>query len=124
MTSATFGFPAVLDRPKPPLPPVQSPLPAFPRIRRSLATAYRIDAEIRDGICPHQAGAARKLGMTRARVTQLSNLLFLSPAIQEAILTGPALELRELSERRLRHIAAVPDWDTQAVLWARLRARA
>ena len=122
MTSATFGFPAVLGRPKPPPPPEVAPPPAFPRIRRSLATAYRIDAEIRDGICPDQAGAARKLGMTRARVTQLSNLLFLSPAIQEAILTDPASELRDLSERRLRHIAAVPDWGEQIVLWDRLRA--
>ena len=50
------------------------------------------------------AEAAVKLGITRARVSQVMQLMNLSPRIQEEILTGSIAP----SERRLRAIAAIP----------------
>ncbi len=53
------------------------------------------------------ADAARQLGVTRAGMTQLTNLLNLSARVQEALLLG---DLR-LSERRIRALAAGAEWD-------------
>ncbi len=119
---ATFEFPEVLCRPAPP-PEPPAPPPALPPVLRALAMAHRIQDEIHAGTCRDLAEAARKLGVSRARVTQLSNLLLLSPTIQTAILTASPGDLQDLTERRLRHIVAVPDWDGQAALWARLRPK-
>ena len=61
-----------------------------------------------------QAGHAPMLlrGLTRARLTQIMNLLLLAPEIQCRIATG---EL-PLIERALRRVVGEPDWDEQLVL--------
>jgi hypothetical protein len=61
-----------------------------------------------------QADIARREGVSRARVTQVLMLLRLAPEIQERILgmpkkTGPS----RISERRLRPIAHMGDWEHQ-----------
>lgn len=57
--------------------------------------------------------------MTRARVTQIMNLLHLAPDIQEAILVLPRVEAGRdpITERELRPIAAIPDWRKQRAAW-------
>ena len=55
--------------------------------------------------------AARKLGLTRARMTQISNLLLLSLNIQEQVLLG---RLR-ISERDLRAPCQKPCWADQGI---------
>jgi hypothetical protein len=67
-----------------------------------------------------QAELARLGHVTRARVTQIMNLLNLAPGIQEAILFLPRVEHGRdpISERDLRPIAAVADWRKQSSLWA------
>ena len=60
-----------------------------PRVARMLALAHEIDRLIRAGELRDLADAARAMGLTRARVTQIANLLLLAPAIQEAILELP-----------------------------------
>ena len=50
---------------------------------------------------------ARQLGITRARITQLTNLLNLSPRVQEALLVGDL----QLSERRIRELVAGAEWE-------------
>ena len=84
-----------------------------------LALAHRIDGMIRDGEVDDLADAARRLGLTRARVTQIANLLLLAPAIQEAILDlAPVTTGRDpISERQLRPIVAEPDWNEQIKMW-------
>ncbi len=90
-----------------------------PRVARTLALAHRIDAMIRAGELRDLADAAQMLGLTRARVSQISNLLLLAPAIQEAILNLPSVtnERNSISERALRRIVAEPDWTRQRLLW-------
>ncbi len=59
------------------------------------------------------AEAAAKLGITRARMSQVLQLMNLSAGIQEEILTGSIAP----SERRLRSIASSPDWAEQQARW-------
>lgn len=90
-----------------------------PRVMRLLALAHRIDGMVRDGELDDMAEAARQLNLTRARVTQITNLLLLAPEIQEAILDLPlVIKGRDsITERQLRPIAAEPDWNKQRSMW-------
>ena len=83
------------------------------RLQDNLALLARA-GELRD-----LADAARTLGLTRARVTQIANLLLLAPMIQEAILSlSPVTSGRDpVSERALRGIVAEVDWNRQLELW-------
>ena len=67
--------------------------------------------EIRDW-----AEAARWVGVTRARMTQIANLLLLAPKIQEGILSLPnvARGPDPVTEHALRAAAAHADWQRQA----------
>ena len=61
------------------------------------------------------ADIARLSGITRARATQIMNLLHLAPDIQEKILFLPqTVDGRApITERALRDIAAQTDWTVQ-----------
>ena len=52
---------------------------------------------------------AARVGLTRARPTQLMHLLLLAPAVQERI----AMRDLVLSERALRRVVTERDWDGQ-----------
>ena len=69
------------------------------------------------------ADIARLGHVTRARVTQIMNLLNLAPDIQEEILFLPrTTQGRDpIPERHLRPIAAILDWCKQRNLWANIR---
>lgn len=91
----------------------------LPRVARLLALAHRIDGMIRSGDLRDWADAARLVKVTRARMTQIANLLLLAPNIQESLAGLPAvLEGRELiTERCLRAITAEPAWHEQNQRW-------
>lgn len=58
-------------------------------------------------------GFLAQLGLvTRARLTQIMNLLLLAPDIQEAILIQ-AGDAWGMPERRIRRLVAIPFWDDQ-----------
>ena len=86
-----------------------------PRVARLLAFAHEIERRIRAGELNDLAHAARVFGLTRARVTQITNLLLLAPAIQEEILTMPSVTggRDRITERALRAIVAEPVWEQQ-----------
>jgi len=88
-----------------------------------LALAHKIDRMIRDGELQDLAEAARAVGVTRARMTQIANLLLLAPEIQEAILDLPPVTQRReyVSERSLRTIVVEPNWHVQRRLWDEAR---
>jgi hypothetical protein len=86
-----------------------------PRITQLLVLAYGIDGMIRAGQIQDWAEAARLLGVTRARMTQIGNLLLLAPCVQEAILLSsnqPPSQSR-WTERSLRDVIAHPGWGNQ-----------
>ena len=89
---------------------------------RLLAFAHEIERRIRAGELDDLARAARVFGLTRARVTQIVNLMLLAPEIQEAILGMlPVTVGRDpITERTLRPVVAEPVWERQASLWSTL----
>ena len=91
----------------------------IPRVARVLALAHKIDVKIRAGELRDLADAGRAIGVTRARISQITKLLLLAPEIQEAILDLPLVTNRRdpVSERALRQIVAEPDWTRQRLLW-------
>jgi hypothetical protein len=90
-----------------------------PRVSRIMALAVRFDGLIRDGIVKDQAELARLGHVTRARLTQIMDLLCLAPDIQEAVLFLPPVERgrQSLIEKQLRRIAATPTWGKQRRMW-------
>ena len=84
-----------------------------------MALALRLDRLIREGEITDQAEIARLGNVTRARVTQIMNLLLLAPDIQEALLTLPrTIRGRDpIREKHVRPIAAEPDWQVQRGMW-------
>ena len=90
-----------------------------PRVARHLALAHEIERRIRAGEFDDLAHAARAFGLTRARVTQLSNLTLLAPAIQAEILAIPPITQGRdpITERTLRPIVAEPVWERQVEMW-------
>jgi hypothetical protein len=93
-----------------------------PRVSRLMALAIRFDQLIRDGVVSDQAELARLGHVSRARLTQVMNLLCLAPDIQEAILFLATRERGRdaLTERQLRPIAATAKWSKQRKLWEAL----
>ena len=81
------------------------------RAARMLALAHHVERLVEAGDLAGYAEAARALGITRARLTQVMNLLLLAPEIQEQILTGTLC----LSERRLRVVVAETYWEQQCI---------
>ncbi len=88
-----------------------------------LALAHKIDAKIRAGQLQDLADTARAIGVTRARMTQIMNLLLLGPEIQEQILDMPPVTngRDSVSERSLREIVAEPSWTRQGLLWGEVK---
>jgi hypothetical protein len=91
----------------------------IPRVARLMALAIRFDQLIRDGVVADQAELARLGRVTRARVTQIMNLLQLAPDLQEAILFLPATPRGRdaIAERQIRPIAAMSSWSVQRKMW-------
>jgi len=83
----------------------------LPRITRLMALAIKLDAGLEAGRLKDLADIARLSGITRARATQIMNLLLLAPDIQESILFLP--RTAPLTERALRDVASLPDWSAQ-----------
>jgi len=94
--------------------PPEKPTARVPRVARLLALAHRIDEMIRSGELNNWAEAARSLGISRARVTQIANLLLLSPSLQETILdhTGQ----NPINEYPLRSTTAKAIWHEQLLV--------
>ena len=93
----------------PAAPAVASPTPVS-RAARQLALAHHIERLVEAGELADYAEAARVLGLTRARVTQVMNLLLLAPDVQERVLCAD----ERVSQRRLRDAVGEPCWGTQA----------
>ncbi len=90
-----------------------------PRISRFMALAIRFERLIQAGEVADYAELARLGHVTRARITQIMNLLLLSPDLQEQLLFLPRIEggRDEIHLRQLQAIAAVADWRKQRRFW-------
>jgi hypothetical protein len=84
----------------------EPPPECVPRIARLMALAIHFDQLIRDGVVENYADLARLGGVSRARITQIMNLLNLPAAEQERLLF--ATEWDAQTPNRLRKIAHSP----------------
>lgn len=84
-----------------------------------LALAHTMNALLRDGTVGDQRELADVMGLTRARVTQLLDLVLLAPDIQEQLLDGAVGDER-VTERALRKVVRARCWEGQRRLWASL----
>ena len=97
--------------------------PRIPRITRLMALAIKFQAMIDCGDVRDYADLARLGYVTRARLTQIMNLLNLAPDIQDEILSaypppdGDALPV----ERHLRAISQIVLWSNQRPEWMILK---
>jgi hypothetical protein len=97
----------------------ETPRGRVPRVAKLMALAIRFDQLIRDGVVADQAELARIGHVSRARLTQIMNLLSLAPDIQEDLLMLPTLEFgrNTFTEKHLRTIVGVLDWKSQRQMW-------
>jgi hypothetical protein len=97
----------------------------LPRITRLMALAIKFDGLIREGVVHDYADLARLGYVTRARLTQIMNLLLLAPDIQQELLFLPkTLTGRDpVSERSIRQITAIVRWDRQRKAWRGMYGR-
>jgi len=68
--------------------PSSTPCPIVSRAARNLALAHHIERLIERGELRDYAHAAQRLGITRARMTQVMNLFLLPIAEQEDLILG------------------------------------
>jgi len=86
-----------------------SPCAAGTATARLLALAHAIDRQVRAGTLRDYREAARRLGVSHARVSQITGLLLLAPGIQADLVAGQAA----WSEVLLRAASQCVDWVEQ-----------
>jgi len=93
-----------------------------PRISRLMALAIFYDNLLREGVVADQAELAWLGHVSRARLTQIMNLLNLAPDLQEWILhlSQTGLGRCKTLERVVRPITASSSWTTQRREWNKL----
>ncbi len=66
-----------------PPPPKPEPVRRPAKVARMLALAHHLQSAIDRGLVADRAAVARKLGLTRARVTQQLDILLLAPDLKQ-----------------------------------------
>ena len=106
-------------------PPAPVPLGRVPRVARLLALALRLEQLVQTGVIANYAELARLGHVSRARVTQILDLCWLAPDLQEAVLFLPPTVRGHdpIHVRQLQRVAAELDWEQQRRLWQALLAK-
>jgi hypothetical protein len=93
-----------------------------PRVSRLMALALRFDELVQTGQVASYSALASLGHVTRARVSQIMNLVCLAPDIQEALLFLPPTQRGRdpILLADLMPIAAAFDWRKQRRLWRQL----
>jgi len=89
-------------------------------IRFMLLLAHQLHTMLERNQFKNLADIAQKVGITRARVTQILDLVFLAPQIQEEILHSPD-RLTHIREGQLRVIVKNLNWSEQQQDWDSLK---
>ena len=104
-------------------PPPPVPLGRVPRVARLLALALRLEQLVQAGVIANYAELAQLGHVSRARITQIVNLRFLAPDLQEAVLFLPRTTRGRdpIHLRQLQRVAAEFGWKQQRLLWQALQ---
>lgn len=100
----------------------EEPLGRVPRISKLMALAIRYEQMLNDGVVQSQTELAELLHVSQPRMTQIVNMLHLSPEIQEEILFLAEVEEGRdaVTERDLRGVVTCLHWDQQRKVWCHL----
>ena len=112
MSGVTVRAKVDLERLRPPPQPMSKYKPPS-RLARLLALAHVLERLVEEGELEDYAEAARRLGVSRARVAQVIGLLSLSPRLAERIIAGELVT----SERKVRAALREPSWQAQEAAW-------
>ena len=88
-----------------------------PRLRQYMVLAYQIQETLDRDSATTAKQIAAWLNMTPPRISQILNLLFLSPSIQKEILLSNDDKIRALTEHKILAITKEIDWEKQQALW-------
>ena len=88
-----------------------------PALRQFLVLAYQIKQYLEENPNKTASAIASWLGYSPSRVSQLLNMLNLSPAIQEEILLSEEHKIYSIPENKLRVIMREKDWEKQWDRW-------
>ena len=94
----------------------------IPRVTRLMALAIKFQGTVDRDEVRDYADLARLGYVTRARITQIMNMLNLAPDIQEEILGTDGLAIKNIPERRIRLISQLVCWNYQRKAWMQLKA--
>ena len=93
--------------------------PRIPRITRLMALAIKFQEMVDRGDVHDYADLARLGLVTRARLTQIMNLLLLAPDLQQQLIDAAA-SVVNMRETQLRQVLALVLWEDQRLRWARI----
>jgi hypothetical protein len=98
---------------------------SIPRVSRLMALAIKFDRQLHEGTLKDYAEIAEVGGVSRARVTQVMNMLMMAPEIQEEILFLPlTMKGRDLiTESHVRVVSGISDWGKQRRIWQEIQKR-
>src|SRR5262245_43960866 len=90
-----------------------------PRVARLLALAIKFEALLRQGVIGDYAALARLGRVSRARISQIMELLLLAPDIHAEIVLLPSVRRGRdpICLRSLHGISLVQSWQKQRILW-------
>ena len=113
---------AAVPGPAPVPPEIPEPSGRTPRVAKLMALAIRFDQLLQDGTVSDQSELARLAHVTQPRMTQIMNLLHLAPDIQEELVyLSPVRKGRDqITERDVRVLTRLVDWEQQRQIWRRL----
>lgn len=118
-TRTGVGAPVLLQPGPGPAPVARA---RVPRVSRLVALAHRFQRLLDAREVVSMAELAKLGHVTRARITQIMDLLLLAPDIQEALLFLPGAERGRdpITLRELRYVCQTPVWAEQRARWAEL----
>ncbi len=95
----------------------------LPRVTQVMALAIQLQDLIQRGDARDYADLARLGCLTRERMSQIMELVWLAPDIQQEILEFPPRSATRfpVSELAARRVAACLDWVEQRDLWCKLK---
>jgi hypothetical protein len=93
------------------------PIKKEPLLRQNLVLAYQIQELFEKEKAKNLEQVGQWLHMTHARISQIMNLLFLAPDIQEEILFLDDEKVFQLTEHKIRKIPVEVKWTKQREMW-------
>jgi hypothetical protein len=88
------------------------------RVAQVLTYAHCLQRAIERGDYRDYSHVAERLGYTKARITQMLNLILMDPSIQDEILHLESVDgLEPMWEHAIRTVSEERDWVTQRACW-------